>query len=210
MATRTERFWRGPSPAVSLRIGMPLVLLVYAGCGALPFPTDLSDLTSLVEGSTEAIESRIDADVTAVSTVTGLATSLAGTVSGQYSGSYTEEILEVYFDATGVPIAALSRSQFTLDAPDSGTLTTFNLVVINELIFLTGDDGTPMLDESGMPIATGLLSASTGQIIAGSGAFEGATGVLHSDSVVSFTGGSSGLGSVVADLVVTLDTIDSN
>lgn len=189
---------------------MPLGLLVCAGCGALPLPTDLAGLTSLVDGSTEETSSLIDADVTAVSTVTGLATSLAGTVSGQYSGSYAEEILEVYFDATGMPIAALSRSQFTLDAPDSGTLTTFNLVVINELIFLTADDGTPMLDESGMPIATGLLSASTGQIIAGTGAFEGVTGVLHSDSVVAFTGGSSGLGSVVADLVVTLDTVAGN
>jgi hypothetical protein len=179
-----------------------LFLLAATGCGILPFPMDTS---GVVQGSLGAADSRIVASVTATSPETGLPTSLSGTVSGQYEGTYQEEILDVFFDSTGAPIAALSRSQFTLDTPDGGTLVSLNLVVVADLIPLTDATGSAVLDEQGAPTITGLQSAATGEIIHGTGAFAGATGELHTDTVLYFTGGDFELGSVESELVITLD-----
>ena len=199
MRPRTEHDIRWPRRTSALLCAIPCILLACGGCGLLAFPTDIA---GLVEDSNEP---RIVADVTAVSPETGLPTQLSGAVSGEYAGRYDEEILEVFMDGNGVPIAALSRSVLTLDAPDAGTLISINLIVVLEFIFATDDAGAPLLDDQGAPIAIGLISASTGEIITGTGAFEGATGQLHSDSTIMFMGGDLGLGTLDSTLTLTLD-----
>ncbi|MFQ5805733.1 MAG: hypothetical protein ACE5I3_04700 [Phycisphaerae bacterium] len=179
-----------------------MVLLVSSGCGILPLP---SDVASLIEGSLEATESSIVASVTATEAGTGLPTTLSGTVSGQYEGTYEEEILEVFFDSTGAPIAAISRSQFIVDSPAQGTLISLNLIVVVDIIVLTDESGAPVLDEQGAPVVSGLQTSATGEIIHGTGIFEDATGDLHAESVLSFLGGDFEMGSLESDLVITLD-----
>lgn len=183
--------------------GLQLALLLsLSGCGALPSPTDLG---SLVEGLLESKDSRIVASVTAKSEDTGLPTVLSGTVCGQFGGTYDEEILAVFFDGQGKPNAALSRSQLTFDAPNEGTLISLNLVVVVDMIFATDENGAPVLDQGGTPVVSGLRSSATGQIIYGSGIFEGATGEIHADSVLSLVGGDFGMGFVESDLSVDLN-----
>lgn len=199
MRPRTEYDIRRPRRTSALLCAVPCILLACGGCGLLAFPTDIA---GLVEDSNEP---RIVADVTAVSPETGLPTQLSGAVSGEYAGRYDEEILEVYFDGSGVPIAALSRSVLTLDTPDTGTLISINLIVVLDFVFATDDAGAPILDDLGAPIAIGLISASTGEIISGTGAFEGATGELHSNSTIMLVGGELGLGTLDSTLTLTLD-----
>jgi hypothetical protein len=184
-----------------LASGVQILLLVSSGCGVLPF---LTDPASLIEGSLEPTGSRIVASVTATAPDTGLPTSLAGSVSGEYEGTYQEEILEIFFDSAGMPIAGLSRSEFTVDAPDEGTLVSLNLIVVVDPVILTDDTGAPVLDEQGAPVVSGLQTSATGEIIHGTGAFEGVTGELHTESVLLFLSGDFGMGSVESDLVVTL------
>jgi hypothetical protein len=201
MSQRTDRFSCGAGRLALLLGVMQLPLLASSGCGILPFPTDV---LSLVQGSQEPTDSRIEASVTAAAPETGMPTTLSGSVSGEFEGTYEEEILEVFFDGAGVPIAALSRSQFAIDAPDEGTLISLNLIVVVDTILLTDEAGTPVLDEQGGPIVSGLQTSAAGQIIHGAGAFEGATGELHTESVLTFLGGDFGLGAVESDLFVTL------
>ncbi len=192
-----ERGWSAMSLA-----WLPLALLACSGCGFLPFQ---SGTLGLVEGLLATTESSIDASVTAVSPDTGLPTTLSGTLSGQFQGTYQEQMLEVFFDATGVPVAAISRSEFTVDAPASGTLYSLNFVVVVDLILLTDDSGAPIVDAQGLPTVIGLHSAATGEIIHGTGDFAGVTGQLHTDSTLYLTGGDAGLGSLESDFVVELD-----
>jgi len=200
---RIDRFPCGPNRLALLLGAIQLPLLAAGGCGILPFPTDLA---SLIEGSLEATPSGIVASVTATAPETGMPTTLSGSVSGQYEGTYQEEILEVFFvDGAGAPIAALSRSQFTLGSPGEGTLVSLNLIVVVDTIILTDEAGAPVLDEQGAPLVTGLQTSATGEIIYGTGAFEGATGELHTESVLTFLGGDFGMGAVESDLLVTLD-----
>ncbi len=199
MQPRREYDVHRPKRTSALLCALPGILLACSGCGLL---AGLTDVAGLVD---DASDPRIVADVTAVSAETGLPTQLSGAVSGEYAGQYDEEILEVYLDANGVPIAALSRSILTLDTPDTGTLTSVNLIVVVDFVFATDDAGAPLLDDQGAPIAIGLISASTGEIITGTGAFEGATGQLHSDSTIMFTGGDLGLGTLDSTLTLTLD-----
>ncbi|MCH7870333.1 MAG: hypothetical protein IID33_01405, partial [Planctomycetes bacterium] len=199
MRPRTEHDIRWPRRTSALLCAIPCILLACGGCGLLAFPTDIAGIVQ------DANEPQIVADVSAVSPDTGLPTQLSGAVSGEYAGRYDEEILEVYFDGSGVPIAALSRSVLTLDTPDTGTLISINLIVVLDFVFATDDQGTPILDDLGAPIAIGLISASTGEIISGTGAFEGATGELHSNSTIMLVGGELGLGTLDSTLTLTLD-----
>ncbi|HUU98819.1 MAG TPA: hypothetical protein VM487_24060 [Phycisphaerae bacterium] len=182
--------------------GVLVALWACGGCGLLWTPTELS---GLVEGAPGPTDTLLAADVTAASPETGLPTTLSGVVSGQFEGQYQEEILEVFFDDGGAPIAAISRSEFSLDSPASGTLVSLNLIVVVDFIIVTDDGGTPVLDEQGSPIVCGLQTSATGEIIHGTGSFVGVTGKLHTESVLSFSSGSCGMGAVEADLVITLD-----
>jgi len=199
---RTRRFLGGSRRLALLLGGIQLLLLASSGCGTLPWP---ADVLSLIEGSLEATESRIMASVTATAPETGLPITLSGVVSGRYEGTYEEEILEVFFDSNGAPIAAFSRSQFTVDSVDQGTLISLNFIVVVDAIVLTDGAGAPVLDEQGAPIVSGLQTSATGEIIHATGDFEGATGELHTESVLTFLGGDFGMGSVDSELLVTLD-----
>lgn len=180
---------------VLLTGGVQALVLGCVGCTELPLPLAGSDLFSgLVSGLVQTAPTTVTADVTAVDEQTGLPTSLVGTISGAYTGTYREQILEVYFDAAGVPLAALSCSTLTIDAPQSGSITTFNLVAVTDMITMTGPDGAPMTNESGEPIVVGLRSSATGEIVHAEGAYAGASGQLHADSVLYFASGGSGLG----------------
>jgi hypothetical protein len=181
-------------------IGIALALVSFGGCGFVPLSA-----SDLVEGLVALTESRIVASVTATDPETGLPTTLAGAVSGQFSGTYEEEILEVFFDSEGTPIAALSRSEFTADSSLGGTLISLNLIVVVDLIVATDETGAPLLDPQGVPLVSGLQTAATGEIIHGSGAFEGITGGLHTNSVLELTGGEFGLGSLDAEFAVALE-----
>jgi hypothetical protein len=203
MARKVDRFLGGPRRTAAFLIVVHLTWVCSSGCGFALFP---SGVAGLVEGSGATTESRIVASVTATNPNTGLPTTLSGTVSGQFEGTYDEEILEVFFDSQGVPIAALSRAEFTTDSPDDGTLFSLNLVVVADLIMLTDEAGALVLDELGAPTVTGLQTTALGEIIYGTGLFEGATGHLHTESVLNLTGGEFGLGSLESDFVVTLDS----
>ena len=204
MAPRIARYLAESKPTSRLLAALSLVLLTSSGCGLLPY---LLDGTSLVGGETELNDgTSITADVTAVSQTTAMPTTLSGTLSGEYTGTYEEEILEVFFDSNGAPIAGLSRSQFTIEGDDAGTLTTLNLIVVSALIPQTDAQGTPVLDAQGDPVVIGLESAASGEIVYGTGAFAGATGKVHTDSDLFFTGGSADLGSLDADLTIVLET----
>jgi len=196
-------------PSVSRHLGRlaaaALLLWACAGCGSL---CDLTD-GSLFGDLFGPASSTIAASVTATAE-TGLPTTLSGDVSGQFQGTYREDILEVYFDATGAPIAALSRSEFTFDSPTAGTLVGLNQVVVLEPIVATDESGAPLLNEQGQPIVAGLRTSATGTIISGTGGFAGRTGELHTESALLFTGGDFGLGSVDSDLVITLDAAATN
>ncbi len=203
MSRRIDRFPCSSNRLALLLGAMQFSLLASGGCSILPFPTDL---LSVVQGSLDPTGSRIAASVTAAAPETGLPTTLSGSVSGKYEGTYDEEILEIFFDGEGCPIAALSRSEFTIDAPNEGTLISLNLIVVVDTILLTDEAGNPVLDEQGAPIVSGLQTSAAGQIIHGTGAFEGATGELHTESVLTFLGGDFGMGGVESDLLVTLNT----
>ena len=197
-------------PGLSTHLGKfaataALLLWACGGCGVL------GDLTNggLFGGLLEPTSSEIAASVTAVAE-TGLPTKLSGDVSGQYQGTYQEEILEVYFDPDGSPIAALSRAEFTFESPAAGTMVSLNMIVIGDPILATDANGEPLLGELGQPIVAGLQTAATGMIVNGTGGFAGRTGELHTDSALLFTGGDSGLGSVDAELVITLDAAASD
>lgn len=203
MARKAERFLGGPRRTAAFLVVMHLALLGSSGCGFISFPFDIA---SLVEGALAETESTIVASVTATDPNTGLPTTLSGTVSGQFEGTYDEEILEVFFDSEGTPLAALSRAEFTADSPNDGTLFSLNLIVVSDLVVLTDETGAPVLDELGAPIVSGLQTAALGEIIYGTGVFEGVTGQLRTDSVLNLTGGDFGLGSLESDFVVTLDS----
>ena len=132
---------------------LSLILLACGGCGILSFPTNIA---GLVQGAGDAEGTRILASVTTTNPDTGLPVQLSGTITGESTGTYEEEILEVYFDADGVPLAALSRSIATFSAPEAGTITTLNLIVVVDFIFAMDDLGVPMLDDQGAPIVVGL------------------------------------------------------
>ncbi len=202
MTRTTGCFLSAPWRLVLLFSGVQLGLLVSGGCGAPLFPWDSAGGVVDAQNLT-GTSSRIVASVTERSPQTGLPTTLSGTVSGRYAGAYHEEILEVYFDSTGAPIAALSESQFTLD---SGTFASLNLILVVDPIVSTDGTGSPVLNEQGAPIVVGLQTSSTGQIIHGTGSFAGATGELHTESTLLLSGGDSGMGSVDAELTVSLDT----
>jgi hypothetical protein len=189
-----------PWRLVLLFSALPFGWLALGGCGTPLLPWDGAFGT--VEGQA-LTSSRIVASVTERSPETGLPTTLSGTVSGRYAGTYHEEILEVYSDSTGAPIAALSKSDFTLDL---GTFTSLNLIVVVEPIVSTDASGSPVLTEQGTPVVIGLRTSSTGEIIHATGSFAGATGELHTESTLLLSGGDSGLGAVDAELTVSLDT----
>lgn len=182
--------------------GVLVALWACGGCGLLWTPTEL---LSLVEGAPGSTDTLLAADVTAAAPETGLPTTLSGVVSGQFEGQYQEEILEVFFDDAGAPLAAISRSEFSLDSPAAGTLVSLNLIVVVDFIFVTDDGGTLVLDEQGAPIVCGLQTSATGEIIHGTDGFADVTGKLHTESALSFSGGGYGMGAVEADLVITLD-----
>ncbi|HEY3245318.1 MAG TPA: hypothetical protein VGM03_18405 [Phycisphaerae bacterium] len=185
-------------------IGRALPLLLLAGgCGILP-GTVIPGRRRPVAPSDQTRQARIAGEVTRIDPVTSLPRELSGTVSGSFSGDYQEEILDVYFDQTGTPIAGLSRSQFTFVGTQAGTLTTLNLISVTEMIVVMDEAGEPILDAQGNPMVTGLRSAATGEIIHGDGAFSGAKGTLHSDSVIMFASGASGLGTLDTQLDVQL------
>jgi len=172
------------------------------GCDMLDLPLDLFRTKSAAEPSL------ITAHVTAVNSQTGLPTKLTGQIEGEYAGTYEETILEVYFDDQGAPLAAFSESRLTLTAPEEGVIVSFNLILVEELIFMTDDSGAVMVDAQGMPVVTGLRSSSNGEIILGAGGFEGMVGSLHSDSTLTFGTGASGLGALESDLSIRVSGVD--
>lgn len=205
MSESVRRRLRRRSHQVLLLGAIPFALLTSAGCGVFTLPLSLNGLDGLVGGSTVTEASLIAASVTATSAETGLPTTLSGVVSGLYEGTYQEEILEVFFDASGAPIAALSRSVFTLTEPREGTLTTLNLIIVSANILLTDATGAPVLDANGLPTVIGLQTSSAGDIIHGTGMYDGATGQIHSDTTLLLTGGDAAMGSVESDLTVNLE-----
>ena len=202
MRRRTNRAESRTTRSSRMAGALPLILMACGGCGLLPFPTNIA---GLVQGAGDAEGTRVLASVTAVNPDTGLPTQLSGTITGESTGTYQEEILEVYFDSDGAPLAALSRSIATFSFPESGTITTLNLIIVVDFIFATDELGNPMLDEQGTPIVIGLETASAGEVITGTGAFGGMTGQLHSDSVLMLMGGDFDLGIVDSELVLTLE-----
>ncbi len=186
---------------LTIALGLPLCTLLY-GCG-----NSTSPLLDLLLGGRNVAEmaTSIEGDVASVVPETGLPLTLSGTLSQQFEGTYDENILEVYFDENGVPIAAVSRSLFTIDSPQKGTIMSVNLIVVEETLLLTNGDGELVFDDDGNVIPMGLATASTGDIISGTGAYEGATGTLHSDSTVFFGGGEFGFGTLEAGVAITLD-----
>lgn len=170
------------------------VVLPIGACGLLPPPL-----------GSAPVGAHLSASVSETSQETGLAKKLTGRLSGALSGSYAEEIVDVFFDDDGMPIAALSRSVFTADAPTDGMVISLNLVVVIGPVLATDENGESMLDADGKPIAVGLESAASGQIIHASGVFEGLKGQIRAQSVVEFAGGEFGLGTVESDLMLELD-----
>lgn len=188
--------------ASALAWGLSLSTLLLHGCG-----TSTSPLLELLFGSSIAVEmdTTINGDVASVAPDTGLPLTLSGTLSQQFEGFYDENILEVYFDENGAPIAAVSRSLFTIESPEEGTITSVNLIVIVDTLLSTNGDGEPVLDDDGNTIPIGLATASTGDIISGTGAYEGARGTLRSDSTILFGGGDFGFGTLEAGVALTLE-----
>jgi hypothetical protein len=182
---------------VLLTGGVQALVLSCMGCAELPLPLGDAGLTSgLISGLVQTAPTQVAADVTAVDEETGLPVSLAGTIGGAYAGTYREQILEVYFDAAGMPLAALSCSTISIDSPRAGTITTFNLIVVTDMILMTAADGAPLMSETGEPVVIGLRSSATGEIVHAEGAYAGATGQLHADSALYFTAGAYGLGTL--------------
>lgn len=178
----------------------PFVIPVFlAGC-ILPIPFPILNGSS---DDCDQVIAVIAADVTGVSTETMLPTTLSGTLTGDLEGTYDETILEIFFDGQGVPIAGTSRSVLTLTAPQAGMLVSFNLITVDELIFLTDENGEPVIMDDA-PVVIGLRSQATGLIVRGTGGFEDATGELKTDSTLQFTGGSMNLGSLATDLDVAI------
>jgi hypothetical protein len=179
------------------------MLSLSGGCGLLP-----TVLPGARRGDpAPAIDStaRLVGDVTAVDPQTGLPKNVSGILSGSYTGTYEEEILDVYFNDAGAPIAALSRSRLTLDTPQAGTVTSLNLIVVTEMLVMTDEQGSPVLGPDGNPVVMGLRSAATGEIIHGDGDYLGAQGTVHADSMLLFATGQAGLGSLDAELEVQID-----
>lgn len=170
-----------------------LCLLVIAGCGAL---SPLVPLNPDGDDSSTLAESTIAADVTTAAPDTGLPRTLSGTLTGDLEGTYDEEILEVFFGDDGAPIAAVSRSAFTIEVPQEGTITTLNLVTVVETIIV--DDGT------GAPVPVGLRTAASGDVVHSTGAYEGVAGQLRTDSSLMFAGGEAELGTLDSAVVITL------
>lgn len=202
MRTGSEHVIRRRRP-LGLAAGvLPIILLACGGCGLFSLPTDIA---GFVLGAEPTDGTQIVADVTTTDADTGLPTQLAGSVSGEYYGTYDEEILEFYFDDDGVPIAALSRSVFMLTGPEAGIIVSLNLIVVVDFVFATDTSGALLLDVEGAPMVIGLETAASGQIIRGSGAYEGAIGELHTDSTLMFVGGAANLGTIDSDFTLTLD-----
>jgi hypothetical protein len=179
-----------------LGLGSAILLSVVPlyGCGAL---TALQNTPDDGEASVVLKETVITGEVASVEPDTGLPETLSGTVTGDYEGGYQETILELFFDCDGVPIAAVSRSQFTIDTPEPGTITSLNLILVVEPIVSS--------DQASQAVPVGLATAATGEIIHGTGAFEDTVGQLHSDSTVLFGGGEFGLGTLESALTITLN-----
>ena len=201
MITSTHRTWLVGNGWHDLCCAALATVLAVGGCNA--FPGVLTDAGTDTDVN-PAMTARITADVSASALDTGLPQALTGTLTGDATGTYEEEIVEVFFGRLGVPIAAVSRSNFTFESPQQGTLTTFNSIVVIENVLFTDDDGATMLDDAGNPIVVGLRTAATGDIIHGTGFYENATGILHADSTVLLTGGEFGLGTLdsTVDLMV--------
>lgn len=196
MARMTHRIERASTR--SWVFGLTVLLATaLAGC-------DVNTLSQLLTTLSSVTQTTITADVATASSTTGLPETLSGNITGQFQGTYDEVILEVYFDATGAPVASLSRSVFTLTAPTAGTLTTLNLIVVTDVIVSMDSKGAPVLDSTGNPTPIGLMTSSTGEIIGATGAYLNMNGQIHTDSVLSFGTGALGLGSVSADLSLTL------
>lgn len=202
MRTRAKSMIRRRVPRGLAAAVLPIILLTCGGCGLLLLPTDIA---GFVSGAEPADGTQIAADVTVANADTGLPTQLAGSVTGEYEAAYAEEMLEVYFDDNGVPIAALSRSVLTFSGTEAGSIISLNLIVVLDFVFATDASGAPMLDEQGAPIVIGLETAAAGQIIAGTGAYEGVTGELHADSTLMFVGGAANLGTVESDVTLILN-----
>jgi|GEM_PF-3292735 len=172
--------------------------LILAGCGNLAnnLPTGMTGSSTVDTTADTKSATTLSADVTALDTETGLPLTLSGTLSGGYVGTYDESILEVLYDNNAVPMVAISRSVFTLEEPDVGTLTSVNTILIVDT--LVADDG------SGTMVPIGLATGASGEIVHGTGAFEGATGKLHTDSTLSFATGEFGLGSATTAITIEL------
>jgi len=179
---------------------------ICGGCGTLPILPAAQVASDPALATTKpTLGTTIAGNVATASPDTGLPQTLSGTLSEQFEGTYDENILEVFFDDTGAPIASVSRSIFTIDSPDTGTITSLNFIVVLGPELMTGADGNLILDEAGNPIPIGLRTASSGQIIHGTGDFEGTIGELHSDSTVLFGGGSMDLGTLLSNVVFSLE-----
>lgn len=201
--SNTNRPTSSPTGPAITGVGLLLCAMMVGGCGSLSFlPTGVGPGSD--NATATAMETTIAGDVT-LTADTGLPRTLAGTASEQLEGTYNEDILQVFFDEQGAPIAAVSRSLFTVESPDPGTITSVNLIIIVDTMLSIDAAGEMLLDEQGNPIPVGLITAATGDIIHGTGAFDGATGQLHADSTVLFGGGAFGLGSLDSDVVLSID-----
>ncbi|RME40975.1 MAG: hypothetical protein D6788_02220 [Planctomycetota bacterium] len=163
------------------------------GCGT-GFPWLVGRGSETAGGTKEA---RIMASVTSLDPDTGLPETLSGTLAGDFEGTYEETILEVFLGEDGTPLAAVSRTELTIESPATGTLTSLNLIIVVEPIVSTDES-------SGQNVPIGLMTAATGEVIHGRDAFEGTVGQLYSDSSLLFQGGDAGMGMLESDLLITL------
>ncbi len=190
---------RGGTSAPRSRRGRTIGVLLglasgfLGGCGT-GFPWLVGGGSETAGGTKEA---RIMASVTSLDPDTGLPETLSGTLAGDFEGTYEETILEVFLGEDGTPLAAVSRTELTIESPATGTLTSLNLIIVVEPIVSTDES-------SGQNVPIGLMTAATGEVIHGKDAFEGTVGQLYSDSSLLFQGGDAGMGMLESDLLITL------
>jgi hypothetical protein len=190
-----------------LAVGVPSLLLASIGCNVFSDPPESPCTPPCAPTPTEV---HIDASVTATDPDTGLPVTLSGRFTGELEGDYEETILDLYFDATGAPIAALSRSIFTVQSPEPATLISLNSIVVLDNVFLEDPTGTVIVDADGLPVVVGFTTSATGEIISCNGCFEGTTGHLYTESTLMFTGGDLGLGASSTDLIMTFESASSD
>ena len=178
----------------------------------VPFWFGLLALTSCdrffgpVDQQPEVVSLTIQASVTEVDPATLLPRTLSGTITGDFTGTYSETLFEAFFDPDGNVIGASTLSLFTFDAPNEGTIASYNFAENVAPILLLDENQQPVLDQDGNPVVIGLMTAATGSLFNGTGTFEGVFGDLQTDTELFFTGGDLELGRINSSVSMLITT----